>query len=52
MSLIFGLSIATGAAAFDTSSRDCWFTEFAEWCVACGVDPEEVFRMLRLESGK
>jgi transcriptional regulator with XRE-family HTH domain len=26
--------------------------EFADWCVACGVDPEEAFRMLRSQSGK
>ena len=25
--------------------------EFSDWCVACGADPEETFRLLRRQRG-
>jgi transcriptional regulator with XRE-family HTH domain len=25
--------------------------EFSDWCIACGVDPEETFRQLRRQRG-
>jgi transcriptional regulator with XRE-family HTH domain len=26
-------------------------TEFADWCISCGADPEETFRLLRHQRG-